>query len=125
MTDPIGDLLARLNNAHLALHAETRVPLSKVKKAMVAILKEEGFIQDFSADERELSITLKYVKGKALIRGHKRISKPGRRVYVSTTEIPSVLNGLGICILSTSRGVMSGESARQAGVGGELLCEVW
>lgn len=125
MTDPIGDLLARLNNAHLALHAETRIPKSKVKEAMVAILKEEGFIQDFEAGERELSVTLKYVKGKALIRGHKRISKPGRRVYVSATDIPRVLNGLGICILSTSSGVMSGETARAKGVGGELLCEVW
>lgn len=125
MTDPIGDLLARIRNAHLALHAETLVPKSRVKESMVALLKEEGFIDDFGADEANISITLKYAKGKPAIRGLKRVSVPGRRVYVKATDIPRVLNGLGICILSTSHGIMSGENAREANVGGELLCEVW
>jgi small subunit ribosomal protein S8 len=124
-TDPVGDMLARLKNAHLALHADVAVPHSKLKESMARILKEEGFISDYAVDDKGINVSLKYVKGQALIRGAKRISKPGRRVYVGAGEIPRVLNGLGICILSTSRGLLAGETARAENIGGELLCEVW
>lgn len=123
--DPIGDLLARIRNAHMALHAETTIPWSKVKESLAGILKSEGFINDFSVADQALTITLKYSKGQPIIRGLKRISKPGRRVYVGAEDIPRVLNGLGICIVSTSQGVMAGEQARAQNAGGELLCEVW
>lgn len=125
VNDPIGDLLARIRNAHMALHAETTVPWSKVKESVVGILKSEGFVADYQVADKQMTISLKYAKGQPIIRGLKRISKPGRRVYVGSDEIPRVLNGLGICVLSTSRGVMAGETARAEKVGGELLCELW
>ncbi len=127
LTDPIADMLTRIRNAHLALHKEVSVPRSKMKKAMADILKQEGYVEDVNVDEdnRNITITLKYVKGRPAIRGLKRISKPSRRVYVGAENIPSVQNGLGICILSTSRGVLDGTTAREQKSGGELLCEVW
>ncbi len=127
LTDPIADMLTRIRNAHLALHKEVSVPRSKMKKAMADILKQEGYVEDVNVDEdnHSITITLKYVKGRPAIRGLKRISKPSRRVYVAAEKIPSVQNGLGICILSTSRGVLDGAAAREQKAGGELLCEVW
>ncbi len=125
LTDPIADMLTRIRNAHLALHKEVSVPRSKMKEAMASILKQEGYVEDVSVDERTITIALKYVKGHPAITGLKRISKPGRRVYVGAQEIPRVQNGLGICILSTSRGVLDGMSAQADKAGGELLCEVW
>ncbi len=125
MTDPIADMLTRIRNAHLALHKEVNVPRSKMKEALASILKQEGYVEDVTTEERTITIQLKYHKGKAAIEGLKRVSKPGRRRYVGSTDIPRVQNGLGICILSTSRGVLDGVSAREANVGGELLCEVW
>ncbi|MBR5734822.1 MAG: 30S ribosomal protein S8 [Desulfovibrionaceae bacterium] len=125
MTDPIADMLTRIRNAHLALHKEVNVPRSKMKEAIASILKQEGYVSDVTAEDRTITIQLKYHQGKAAIEGLKRVSKPGRRKYVGVGEIPSVQNGLGICILSTSRGVMDGASAREASVGGELLCEIW
>lgn len=125
LTDPIADMLTRIRNAHLALHKEVSVPRSKMKEAMASILKQEGYVEDVSVDERTITIALKYVKGRPAITGLKRISKPGRRVYVGAYEIPRVQNGLGICILSTSRGVLDGMSAQADKAGGELLCEVW
>lgn len=125
VTDPISDLLSRIRNAHMALHADLAVPHSKMKESVVAILKDEGFIADFDVAERAINIKLKYAKGKPIINGLKRISKPGRRVFVGSGEIPRVLNGLGICILSTSKGLLPGEQARSENVGGELLCEIW
>ena len=125
MTDPIADMLTRIRNAHLALHKEVNVPRSKMKESLAAILKEEGYIEDFALDGDSMRITLKYFKGKPVIEGLKRLSKPGRRVYVGVSDIPKVQNGLGICILSTSRGVLEGNHAREQKAGGELLCEIW
>lgn len=125
LTDPIADMLTRIRNAHLALHKEVSVPRSKMKEAMASILKQEGYVEDVTVDDRNITIALKYVKGRPAITGLKRISKPGRRVYVGAHQIPRVQNGLGICILSTSRGVLDGMSAQADKTGGELLCEVW
>lgn len=125
LTDPIADMLTRIRNAHLALHKEVNVPRSKMKESIAAILKQEGYVEDVAVADRNITITLKYFKGKAVIAGLKRVSTPGRRVYVGTTGIPKVQNGLGICILSTSRGVLDGDSAHDKKVGGELLCEIW
>ena len=124
-TDPIADMLTRIRNAHLALHKEVSVPRSKMKEAMATILKQEGYVEDVSVSERDITIELKYVKGRPAIAGLKRVSKPGRRVYVNSRQIPRVQNGLGICILSTSRGVLDGVTAHTEKTGGELLCEVW
>ena len=119
LTDPIADMLTRIRNAHLALHKEVNVPRSKMKEALAAILKQVAI------DDRNITITLKYQKGKAVISGLKRVSTPGRRVYVGAHQIPKVQNGLGICILSTSSGVLDGMTAHEKKVGGELLCEIW
>ena len=125
VTDPVADMLTRIRNAHLALHKEVSVPRSKMKEAMASILKQEGYVEDVTVDDRNITIALKYVKGRPAITGLKRISKPGRRVYVGAHQIPRVQNGLGICILSTSRGVLDGMTAHADKTGGELLCEVW
>jgi small subunit ribosomal protein S8 len=125
VTDPIADMLTRIRNAHLALKKEVSVPRSKMKESIAAILKQEGYVEDVALAERSIVLSLRYLKGKAVLSGLKRVSKPGRRVYVAHDAIPRVQNGLGICILSTSRGVMDGESAASGKVGGELLCEVW
>ena len=125
MTDPIADMLARIRNAHMALHKEVRVRCSKMKESIANILKQEGYIEEVKIDGQTLLINLKYYKGKAAIEGLKRISKPGRRVYVGFNDIPRVQNGLGICIVSTSKGVLNGCTARHIKVGGEILCEVW
>ncbi len=124
-TDPIADMLTRIRNAHLALHKEVSVPRSKMKEAIAGILKQEGYVEDVSVDEKNVVIALKYNRGKAAISGLKRISKPGRRVYVGSSKIPRVQNGLGVCILSTSGGLMDGLTAHEKKVGGELLCEIW
>lgn len=126
LTDPIADMLTRIRNAHLALHKEVNVPRSKMKLAVASILKQDGYIEEAAADGDNLVLTLKYAEnGHAAITGLKRVSTPGRRVYVGANAIPSVQNGLGICILSTSSGVMDGKTAKDKKVGGELLCEVW
>ncbi len=125
MTDPIADMLTCIRNAHLALHREVRVRFSKTKEAIANILKQEGYLEEVKIDGKFLLVSLKYYKGKAAIEGLKRISKPGRRVYVGFNEIPQVQNGLGICILSTSKGVLSGYTAHHIKVGGEILCEIW
>lgn len=125
MTDPIADMLTRIRNAHLALHKEVSVPRSKIKLVIAQILQDEGYVEDVSADEKQINLVLKYSKGKPAISGLKKISKPGRRVYVGAGEIPSVQNGLGISIVSTSSGVLAGGQAREKNVGGELLCEIW
>lgn len=125
MTDPIADMLTRIRNAHLALHKEVSVPRSKMKEAIATILKQEGYVEDVSVDDCSITIQLKYHQGRPAIRGLKRMSKPGRRVYVNFKSIPRVQNGLGICILSTSHGLLDGISAQEAKVGGELLCEIW
>ena len=132
MTDPISDLLARIRNASLARHECTHVPASKVKRAVAEILKREGYVADVSVEQwgpqqrESITITLKYGSDRqAAFRGLRRVSRPGRRVYVGHREIPRVLSGLGVCILSTSRGLMTDKDARRRKVGGEILCEVW
>ena len=130
MTDPIADLLARLRNAHIAQHATLDVPRSRIKARIVEILKEEGYIEAFdlvdNAHQGTIHIKLKYQKdGRPAISGMERVSRPGRRTYRGKAEIPRVLNGLGIAIVSTPKGVMTGSASRRAGLGGELLCNVW
>jgi small subunit ribosomal protein S8 len=130
MTDPIADMLTRIRNAGLARHDRTEVPASRLKEAVALILKSEGFIADVRPSEGEgekkLTIVLKYGRDRqSAIDGVKRVSRPGRRVYVRHDRIPRVLSGLGISILSTSRGLMSDREARRQKIGGELICEVW
>lgn len=130
MTDPIADMLTRIRNANTALHPSVEIPASKIKIALAQTLKEEGYIANFEVKEDNkqgiLKITLRYESGKRrIITGIKRISKPGLRVYANKDEIPRVLGGLGIAIISTSQGVMVDRKARAAGLGGEVLCYVW
>jgi len=130
MTDPIADMLTRIRNANMALHPSVEIPASKIKIALAKTLKEEGYIADYEVleDDKQgiLKITLRYENGKRrIITGIKRISKPGLRVYAKKDEIPRVLGGLGIAIISTSQGVMVDRKARAAGLGGEVLCYVW
>jgi small subunit ribosomal protein S8 len=129
MTDPIADLLSRIRNASIARHDRAELPASKLKAAVAEILKSEGFIADVrqgEGDAKKLTIVLKYGRDRtSAIDGIRRVSRPGRRVYVRHDRIPRVFSGLGISILSTSRGLMSDREARRQKVGGELLCEVW
>ncbi len=125
VVDPIADMLTRIRNGHMALHKKVLVPLSKAKISIVEILAAEGFIQNYTIEDNNIVINLKYMGSKPVVKGLKRISKPGRKVYVPVTEIPAVRNGLGICILSTSQGVLEGVQARKQNVGGELICEIW
>jgi len=125
VVDPIADMLTRIRNAHLALHRELLVPKSKMKLAIAEILQAEGYIQGFEEGDREIRIQLKYVKGQSAISGLKRISKPSCRRYVGVDGIPRVQSGLGINILSTSKGVLEGQRAKEMNVGGELLCQIW
>jgi small subunit ribosomal protein S8 len=129
MTDPIADMLTRIRNAALARHDRTEVPASKLKKAVADILKSEGYIADVRPSEGntdKLTIVLKYGRDRSsAIDGVRRISRPGRRIYVKHDRIPRVLSGLGISILSTSHGLMSDRDARKHKLGGELICEVW
>jgi len=130
MTDPIADMLTRIRNGVHAKHDAVSMPASKVKVAIATVLKDEGFIRDFKIDaegtRRVLKLDLSYTGRKdSVLTGIKRVSKPGLRVYVQKREIPLVFGGLGIAILSTPEGVMTGQRARQSGVGGEILCYVW
>jgi len=130
LTDPVADLLARIRNAIRARHQKVDVPASKLKLEIARILKEEGYVSNFKITEEEghkvLRIYLKYANNnEAVISNLSRVSSPGCRVYVRRREIPRVLGGLGINILTTPRGVMTGRQARKEGVGGEVLCEIW
>jgi small subunit ribosomal protein S8 len=130
VTDPIADLLTRVRNAGMARHDSVLVPLSKMKQALANILKDEGFVKDVDTVKngqwRMIRLRLyPTVRNQASIRGLKRISRPGLRVYVNRGDIPRVYGGLGVVILSTSQGVMSGQDARNRGIGGEVLCYVW
>jgi small subunit ribosomal protein S8 len=132
MTDPIADMLVRIRNAQLVGHTEVAMPASKLKSAIAQVLKDEGYIEDFAirdkgGDEsakKELRIGLKYYAGRPVIERLERVSKPGLRVYRGRDDIPRIMNGLGVAILSTSRGVMTDRKARADGVGGEILCIV-
>ena len=128
--DPIADMLTRIRNANQMRYTEVEVPASKMKMEIARILKEEGFISDYSVKKNDVQniivLNLKYGKNKErVITGLKRISKPGLRVYVKATEVPKVLNGLGIAIVSTSKGVMTDKQARTASLGGEVLAYIW
>jgi len=130
LTDPVADMLTRIRNAISARHQKVDIPASKLKLEIARILKEEGYVSNFKATEEEghkiLRIYLKYSNNnEAVISNVNRVSRPGCRVYVRRTEIPRVLGGLGINILTTPRGVMTGSTARKENVGGELLCQVW
>ncbi|GGF49626.1 30S ribosomal protein S8 [Microbacterium sorbitolivorans] len=130
MTDPVADLLTRLRNANSAHHDQVSLPSSKLKKNIAAMLQQEGYIAGFEeADARvgkTLTITLKYGQGRErAIAGLKRVSKPGLRVYAKSTELPKVLGGLGVAILSTSNGLLTDRQAEQKGVGGEVIAYVW
>ena len=130
VTDPIADMLTRIRNAITAKHADVEIPASKMKKAIVDILLDEGYIASYEVIEHELQnsikITLKYgYKGERVITGLKRISKPGLRVYAKSAELPKVLNGLGLAIVSTSKGIMTDKHARSQNLGGEVLAYVW
>jgi small subunit ribosomal protein S8 len=128
-TDPVSDMLARIRNALLARHENVEIPLSKLKVHIAEILKQEGYINGFSVQQGErpqISVQLKYGRDRnPAIVGMRRTSRPGRRVYVGHKNIPAVLNGMGISIISTSRGVLTDRDARTQAIGGELLCEVW
>ena len=129
MTDPIADLFTRVRNGLMVQHGVVEMPNSKMKTRIAEVLKEEGFIKNFRVreDGRQgvLKLYLKYHNGDAAIRGIKRISKPGRRTYVSSRNIPKVLSGLGIAIITTSSGVMTDQLCREKGIGGEVLGHVW
>ena len=129
VTDPIADMLTRIRNALTAKHETVEVPASKMKKAIADILLNEGYISNVEMKEDgvqgSILVTLKYSKEGNVISGLKRISKPGLRVYAKSNEIPKVLNGLGIAIISTSNGIISDKEARRLGIGGEVICYVW
>jgi small subunit ribosomal protein S8 len=128
-TDPVSDMLTRIRNAILARHARVEMPLSKIKARIAQILKDEGFIAEFSVQSETpptLTILLKYGRDRSsAIIGLRRLSRPGRRVYVKHSDLPKVMSGMGISIISTSRGVLTNKQAENERVGGELLCEVW
>jgi small subunit ribosomal protein S8 len=130
MTDPIADMLTRIRNALIAKHESVEVPASNMKKEIARLLLQEGYITSYELVEEEvqskLVITLKYgPNGEKVINGLKRVSKPGLRIYASSADLPKVRNGLGIAIISTSKGVMTDKAARKAGIGGEVLAFVW
>ena len=130
MTDPLGDMITRIRNAQLRKKSKVSTPASKLRGNLLDVLKTEGYIRgytkiDFDGGKSEFEIELKYFDGQPVIREISRVSKPGRRVYSSVTNIPRVANGLGVTILSTPKGVMSDHAARDANVGGEVLCKVF
>ena len=128
MSDPIADMLVRIRNAQMVGHTEVVMPASKLKSAIAQVLKDEGYIEDFALRDdgakKQLRIGLKYYAGRPVIERLERVSKPGLRVYRGRDDIPRIMNGLGVAILSTSRGVMTDRKARADGVGGEILCIV-
>lgn len=128
MTDPIADMLTRIRNAQMVEKASVSMPASKIKAAIATVLREEGYIEDFAVRSNDgksvLDIALKYYAGRPVIEKIERISKPGLRVYKGTDELPRVMNGLGVAIVSTPKGVMTDRKARASNVGGEVLCIV-
>jgi len=128
MTDPIADMFTRIRNGQSAAKVAVKMPSSKVKVAIANLLKEEGYVSEFSVSgevKPELSVTLKYFEGKEVIEVIKRVSRPGLRVYKGAQELPKVLAGMGIAIISTSKGVMTNLKAKELGIGGEVLCHIW
>lgn len=132
MTDPIADMLTRIRNANIAMHDDVRMPSSKLKEALAGVLAAEGYIESYDVEEnvgrpgRTLHVRMKYSPDRArTISGIKRVSKPGLRVYSQSSQVPRVLGGLGVAVLSTSQGLLSDREARKRNVGGEVLCFVW
>jgi|TARA_B110000503_G_scaffold30071_1_gene48533 small subunit ribosomal protein S8 len=128
MQDPIADMLTRIRNAHQRSHPDVTMPASKLKASVAKVLHDEGYIGGFSVNDEvksSLTVELKYYEGKPVIEEITRISKPSLRLYVGTDDLPRVRNGLGVAIISTSRGVMTDRAARAAGIGGEVLCTVF
>jgi small subunit ribosomal protein S8 len=130
ISDPVGDMLTRIRNAQMRSRASVSTPASKLRERVLEVMKEEGYIRgfarvDYQDGKSEIEIELKYFDGKPVIRNLKRISTPGRRVYSSVDDLPTVANGLGVAILSTSKGVMSDSQARRENVGGEVLCSIF
>jgi small subunit ribosomal protein S8 len=130
MTDPLGDMLARIRNGHMRRKSQIQCPASKLKENVLAVLKREGYIRDYRRDDAlpakpQLTIELKHYEGEPVIREIGRVSKPGRRVYAGVSDMPRVFGGLGITIMSTPKGVMTDHEARVANVGGEVLCKVF
>jgi len=128
MSDPIADMLTRIRNAQMVGHTDVVMPASKLKASIAKVLKDEGYIEDFALRSKdgksELAVSLKYYAGRPVIERIERVSKPGLRVYKGRDSLPKVMNGLGVAILSTSRGVMTDSKARATGIGGEVLCIV-
>jgi len=128
-TDTIADMLTRVRNAVMAKHEKVEVPSSKIKKELVNILKEEGYIKNYKVVEsngrEKIIVYLKYINGESVVKGLERVSKPSRRVYAGKDEIPEILGGYGIAIVSTSKGIMAGKAASALGIGGEVICNVW
>ena len=133
MSDPIADMLTRVRNALQRQHPTVSMPTSKMKVAIAEVFKKEGYIEDFQVVEEKpqnvLLLKLKYIGGRrdrsSVITGIERVSRPGRRVYVAKQEIPWVLSGMGVAVLTTSKGILTDQEARKAGVGGEVLCQIW
>ncbi|HSE41021.1 MAG TPA: 30S ribosomal protein S8 [Acidobacteriota bacterium] len=130
LSDPVADYLSRVRNALSAKHDKVDIPASKIKLEITRILKEEGYIQNFKIQEEEkkqgtIRVFLKYSEGNPVITGLKQVSKPGRRIYAHKDKVPKVVGGLGICIVSTSKGIMTGDQSQKTGVGGEVICQVW
>ncbi len=125
MTDPISDMLTRIRNAYAVQKETATVSISKIKGAVLAILKETGYIADFKAEDKDYVISLKYVDGKPAATHLERVSKPGRRVYVKKDEIPNVLSGQGLTIISTPQGVITGKDAKEQGLGGEIIAKIY
>jgi len=133
MSDPMADMLTRMRNAMMRQHQTVSVPHSNIKESVAQVLKEEGYIEDFQVLPEKpraiIQIKLKYVGGRrerrSVITGLERVSRPGRRVYVGKQEIPWVLSGMGVAVLTTSKGIMTGQKARRLGLGGEVLCKIW
>ena len=128
MSDPVADMLTRIRNAHMVDKKEVNIPASNLKSAIASVMQQEGYIESFSVDgeaaSKTLIIKLKYYDDKPVIDSLERISKPSLRVYVKSTEMPSIMNGLGIVIVSTPKGVMTGQNAAAQNIGGEVLCSV-
>ncbi len=129
LSDPIADYLARIRNAISAKHEKVDIPASRLKLEITKILKDEGFIQNFKVQEDNkqgvIRIFLKYTEGTPVITGLKQVSRPGRRMYATKDAVPKVIGGLGVSIVSTSKGIMTGEQSQKSGIGGEILCEIW
>jgi len=123
--DTLADFLTRIRNASLRNKTEIVTPLSKLVESVAKILKEEGYVEDYSIEEKLMTLKLKYINKKSAIMNIERVSKPGLRIYLGYNEVPKVLNGLGISIISTSKGIMTGKKAKLEKIGGEYLCRVW